>query len=233
MKGDQGLRILLVDDDEDIRDLLKYIFKKEGFQVKAVSKIKKAITAAQRFRPQLIILDILMPDGNGIELCREMRSRMCFKDTSIFFLSAHADNKCKDAAFATGADDFIEKLSGLRALTNKVNAVLKNKFTIKKGIPTLSSNGLVLDKRLEIVSYRNRNMILSEPEFEILFFLMQNANKVVSRKTLINIIWGSEIFVLGSSVENYIESLHRKIGREFIETVSSGQYRFRINPPLS
>jgi two-component system alkaline phosphatase synthesis response regulator PhoP len=226
MGANAGRRIMLVDDDRDLLELLRYNFEKDGFEVKTVSKIKKVIALAQKFQPHLIVLDIKMPDGSGIDLCRDIRHLSSFKNNFIFFLTAHAERQYRDAAWKTGADDFIEKVSGLRALTNKVNAVLKSKFIIKKGVSGIVAGGLVVDKYAEVVYYRDQEMVLSSPEFEILFFLMQNPNKVVSGKMLVSIIWGSEIFAIGPSIDSYIDNLQRKIGRRFIETVSKGQYRF-------
>jgi len=219
-------RILLVDDDNDLLDLLKYNFQKEGFEVRTVSKARKAISAAVAFLPELIVLDVFMPDGNGIDLCREIRRIDALRDTFIFILTARGAHSSRERALEIGADDFIEKLSGLRALTNKVNAVLKNNFIIKKGIPGIASAELVVDKKAETVYLKDRQMTVSGPEFEILFFLMQNPNKVISRKNLIKIIWGSEVYVHDSSVKSYVENLQRQIGTKFIETVGSGQYRF-------
>ena len=223
---EHSLRILLVDDDKDLLELLKYNFRKDGFQVKTVSKARKAISAAVAFRPDLIVLDVSMPDGNGIDLCREIRRIDALKDTFIFFLTARAAHSSRARALETGADDFIEKLSGLRVLANKVNAVLKDNFVIKNGVPGLASDELVVDKKAQVVYLKDREMAMSVPEFQILFFLMQNPNKVISQKNLIKIIWGSELFVHESSVKNYVENLQRKIGTKFIETVASGQYRF-------
>lgn len=226
MADDQRLRILLVDNDEDLLELLKYNFRKEGFRVKTVSSVEKAMRAVKKFQPALIVLDVIMPDGNGIDLCKRIRQLSDFKNTFIFFLSARSENICRQQAFDTGADDFIEKLSGLRALTNKVNAVLKKKYVIKKRISELASEELVVDKKAEAVYLKGKEMSLSAPEFEILFFLMQNPNTVIPRKDLIKIIWGSELFVLDSSVETYLHSLQRKLGPKFIETVHHGHYRF-------
>lgn len=224
--GEPQLRILLVDDDKDLLELLKYSFQKEGFDVKTISKARKAVPAAVAFLPELIVLDVSLPDGNGIDICREIRGIEGLRDTFIFFLSARSARTFSDEALGIGADDFIEKLSGLRALTNKVNAVLKNNFVIKKGISGLASDELVVDKKSQTVYLKDQEMIVSHAEFEILFFMMQNPNKVITRKNLVKVIWGSDMFVHDSSVKNYIESLQRKIGTKFIETIGHGQYRF-------
>lgn len=226
MTNEDALRILLVDDDKDLLELLKYNFQKDGFNVRTISKATKALHAAATFLPELIVLDVSMPDGSGIELCREIRTVKGLEDSFIFILSARSIHAFRNEALEIGADDFIEKLSGLRALTNKVNAVLRNNFVIKKGISGLAANELVVDKKAQAVYLKDRRIPISDPEFEILFFLMQNPNKVISRVNLIKIIWGSELYMLESSVQTYVESLQRKIGTKFIETLSMGQYRF-------
>lgn len=223
---DNRLRILLVDDDKDLLDLLKYNFRKEGFQVKTVSKARKAIPVAVAYHPDLIVIDVSMPDGNGIDVCGDIRRIDSLRDTFIFVLTARAAHSSRERALETGADDFIEKLGGLRVLTNKVNAVLKNNFVIKNGVPGLASSELVVDKKAQMVYLNDREMAISAPEFEILFFLMQNPNKVISRKNIIRIIWGSEVFVQESTVKSYVENLQRRIGTKFIETVGAGHYRF-------
>lgn len=217
---------MVVDDDKDLLALLKYNFRKEGFRVKTVSKARKVLSTALEFAPDLIVMDVSMPDGNGLQLCSQIRKVEGFEDTFIFFLSGRSGSKWIEEAIANGADDFIEKLSGLRALTNKINAVLKNDFIIKKGIPGLAAGDLVLDKKCQAVYLKERQMAVTDSEFEILFFMMQNPNKVISGKNLIKVIWGSEIYVLASSVAGHVESLQRKIGTRFIETVSAGHYRF-------
>jgi two-component system alkaline phosphatase synthesis response regulator PhoP len=226
MTGIESLRILLVDDDKDLLDLLKYNFEKEGFDVKTVSKFEKAISAAEKFQPHLIVLDVVMPDGNGIELCRKIRSISSFRSVYIFFLTARSESYYREAALEMGADDFIEKLSGIRALTNKVSAVLKNRFIIKKSISFLSIDNLVINKRLGLVFVKNRRIALNKSEFEILFFFMQNPNKIVSRKNLIKIIWGSDLYMMDSSVENYIQNLQMKVGKDRIQTLNNDRYRF-------
>jgi len=226
MAGNNSLRILLVDDDRDLIDLLKYNFEKDGFLVQAVTRVGKVMSVLRKYQPNLIVLDIMMPDGNGIELCREIRRYSRFNSTRIFMLSARSESYFREAALNFGADDFIEKLSGIRVLTNKVSAVLKNQFIIKKSVRSLSADGLILNKRAETAYFGDEQITLSKPEFEILFFLMQNPDKAVSRKNLIRIIWGSELYVLDSSVQNYIENLQRKVGRDRVETLDHERYRF-------
>jgi two-component system alkaline phosphatase synthesis response regulator PhoP len=226
MRDNEALKILLVDDDEDLLDLLKYNLQKQGFQVRTVASVGKAVQTAYTFQPQLIVLDAILPDGNGFDLCRELRNLSQFRDTLIFFLSAKSEAAWKDRALEIGADDFIEKLGGIRVLTNRVDAVLRQRFIIRKSVPFLSVRDLVIDRTVKTVFLAGEETPLSTPEFDILFFLMQNANHVVSVENVINIIWGSDLFVAKSSVERSVMSLQHKIGHGYIEIVSPRHYRF-------
>lgn len=226
MDCNEPLRILLVDDDKDLLDLLTYNFEKEGFAVKTVTRVNNAMPVARKFRPDLIVLDVMMPDGNGIDLCREIRSDHTLDDVHIFILSGRSETYYREAALDTGADDFIEKLSGIRLLTNKVSAVLKNRFIIRKGVRALCDDDITINKNSQVVYFRNERVTLSKPEFEILFFLMQNPNKPVSRKNLIKIIWGSELYIMESSVHNCVKNLQRKMGSNRIQELKHDRYRF-------
>lgn len=223
-------RILIVDDDDDLLELLKYNFQREGFHVKTVSSAESAIRAVQKLRPELIVLDFSLPDGSGVDVCREIRGLKGFTNIHIFFVSARSANIYGAVAFECGADDFIEKLSGLRALTNKVIAVLKHKFIIRRGAIELVSGDLVMKRDSQAVYINDKRIALSSSEFDILFFLMQNPNKNISTRSLVKVIWGSEIFIRDCSVESCVRALQEKIGTRFIQSVDAGQYRFVQSP---
>ncbi|HEY4655321.1 MAG TPA: response regulator, partial [Cyclobacteriaceae bacterium] len=145
--GGMKPHVLIVDDDEDILELLKYNLEKEGFKVKALAKSKGALRVAREFDPDLIILDIMMDHPNGIELCRELRSLNRFVNTYIFFLTAVSEDYFQNAALNTGGDDFIDKMMGLRSLTFKVNSVLKHRFVIRRGISDLQVGEVALHRK--------------------------------------------------------------------------------------
>lgn len=130
-------RVLIVDDDQDILDLIAYNLEKEGFRVRTTTNSEEAISIAQEFLPDLIILDIMMPHPNGIELCKTLRSIPLFQNTVVFFLTAKSEHYYHEAALDTGGDDYLEKIIGLRALTYKVASVLKRNFVIRKRVPVL------------------------------------------------------------------------------------------------
>lgn len=217
MSDKQVYRILVVDDDQDILDLLEYNLEKEGFKVKTVSDSGKAIRVAKSFHPDLIILDIMMPHPNGIEICRYLRNSRGFEDTYIFFLTARSESYFVQAALDTGGDDFIEKIVGLRALTYKVSTVLKQHFVIRKSIAKLTVGSLTLNRNKLSVKIGKRELMLSKPEFELLFFFAQNPGKQISIDSLIQTIWGSEIYLVELSIEAYIKNLRKKIGHHVLE----------------
>ena len=229
MADQKLLRILVVDDDGDILDLLKYNLEKEGFKIKTLANSKRTIAVAKEFSPDLIILDIMMPHPNGIELCRELRSMKRFENTYIFFLTARSERYYQQAALNTGGDDYIEKMIGLRALTYKVSAVLKNNFIIRKSVPELSIGSLKINQRSGAVCYQDHQILLSRPELELLFFFAQNSNKVITLDNLVHIIWGSEVYLHDSSVELYIDNLRRKIGLNIIQCLNDHRYKFIIH----
>ena len=229
MQEKNSLRVLVVDDDSDILDLLKYNLEKEGFRIRTLDNSIKTIAVAKAFSPDLIILDLMMPHPNGIELCRELRSMKRFQDTYIFFLTAKSENYYQQAALLTGGDDYIEKMSGLRALTYKINSVLKKSFVIRKSVVDLNIGSLTIRRRSNSVSVRGHEVFLTKPEFELLFFFAQNADKIISGENLIHILWGSEVYLLDTSVELYIENLRKKTGLNIIQRVSTDHYRFIVN----
>jgi two-component system alkaline phosphatase synthesis response regulator PhoP len=226
MHNSSASRILVVDDDGDILDLLKYNLEKEGFNVKTLDRSKSAVAVARNYCPHLIILDIMMPQLNGMELCSQLRSIERFEDVYIFFLTARSGNFFQQAALNTGGDDYIEKIMGLRALIYKVNSVLKNHFTIRKSVLELTVGNLSLYRSSQIVCLNGHEIKLSNAEFELLFFFVQNANKNITIENIIHNIWGSEIYLFESSVEFYIENLKKKISPDVIESLGQDRYRF-------
>ena len=225
MADAKSFRVLVIDDDKDILDLLDYNLKKEGFRVKILDDSRCAIQEAKNFQPHLIILDIMMPHTSGFEICRDLRSLKNFKEIYIFLLTALSDHHYQQEAYSHGADDYIEKIIGLRSLTHKINTVLRNNFIIRKRILHLQIGDLHIDRESTSVTLGERTVALSPAEFELLFFLAQNSGKTVSQKSLIHNIWGSETYLHDSSIDNYIISLRKKLGPLVIE---QGENRYKF-----
>jgi len=223
-----SFRVLVVDDDRDILELLAYNLEKEGFKVKVIEESWEAVKAAKEFMPDLVILDIMMPHPNGIEICKELRSIKRFEDTYIFFLTAKSETYYRQAALDTGGDDFIEKVVGLRALTYKVKTVLKRSFVIRKSIPELRVGNLIISRYSNSVKVGESEVVLNKPEFELLFFFAQNPNKIISQENLLRNIWGSEIYLFDTSIEVYIQNLRTKLGFDLIRRTSDNRYRLAL-----
>jgi len=228
MVNKRASRVMLVDDDPDILDLLAYNLEKDGIKVMALSDSLSAVSAALDFSPDLIILDIMMPHPNGIEICKELRSIKRFEDTYIFFLTAKSEHYYLQAALDTGGDDFIEKVVGLRALTYKVRTVLKRKFVIRKSVPELKIGDISIKRRSNSVSVGDREIVLSKPEFELLFFFAQNPKKAISQESLLRNIWGSETYLFDTSVDVYIHNLKKKLGLKLIRRTPNNNYRLDL-----
>ena len=218
----------MVDDDRDILELLEYNFEREGFKVKTLDDSARAIEVAKEFAPDLIILDIMMPNINGIELCKQLRSISPFADTYIFFLTAKSEFYYQEAALDTGGDDFIEKVIGLRALTNKVITVLRQKMIIRKREKEIHAGKLQLNRKSGVVKIGKQEVKLSKPEAELLFFMVQNQRKIITVDNLLANIWGSDVYSVTKSVDVYMENLSRKLGDDWI--VPMGQGRYKLKP---
>jgi two-component system alkaline phosphatase synthesis response regulator PhoP len=233
MKRNEVPKVLIVDDDQDILDLLAYNLSKEDFRVKTVSDSKKAIKVGKRFEPDLIVLDLMMDHPNGIELCREFRSSRKFEKTWIFFLTAKSDVYFQHAAFETGADDYIEKIMGLRALTYKIKAVLKEHLVISKRLPEITVGDFIFRRKSYLVIQGGHELKLSKPEFELLYFMAQNENIVLSADHLLYYLWGSEVYLTSSTIDNYLALIKSKIGNEYLSQTFSGHYVFHSSSRAS
>jgi two-component system, OmpR family, alkaline phosphatase synthesis response regulator PhoP len=222
-------KVLLVDDDEDILDLLVYNLKREGFDIRSVSNSKESIFIANEFLPDLVVLDLMMPGINGIEVCRQIRKNELLKNIYIFFLTAKSDDYYKHATFNVGGDEFIEKVMGIKPLIHKIQAVLKKNFIIRKQKMKLKVGSLELFRGVETV-YKNGNKIaLNKSEFEILFFLAQNAGKQISIDEIIQTLWGSNTFMDTKSVKGYFTNLQLKIGDHMIREKNRDYYYCRVD----
>jgi two-component system alkaline phosphatase synthesis response regulator PhoP len=168
----------------------------------------------------------MMPHPNGIELCREFRSIRRFEDTFIFFLTAKSESYYQQAALDTGGDDYIEKIIGLRALTYKIGTVLREKFVIRKSIRELKIVNLLIKRKSHSVWVDGKEIILNPPEFEVLYFLAQNPNKDISAENLLKNLWGSDLYWVDTSIENYIKNLIDKFGH--IQLLGHHHYRFDV-----
>ena len=223
----KNLRILVVDDDTDILELLEYNLSREGFKIKTVSNSAKALRVAWEFCPDLIILDIMMPHPNGIELCREFRNLKQFENTVIFFLTAKSETYYQQAAFNIGGDDYVEKMMGLRSLTFKINSVLKKRFVIRKSRMEVHAGTLVVSRKSGTVHVSGRELVVSQHELDLLFFLAQNTGRVVSSANLTQLVWSSEWRMNETRIEQHVDNLNAKLGHVFIQKLADHHFKLK------
>lgn len=218
-------RILLVDDDKDILDLLKYNLEREGYVVAIEKNSQHALETAMQFHPDLIILDIMMPKINGLEVCSQLRGLQEFKSTYIFFLTAKSEKELQKEALDSGGDDYIEKITGLRALTHKVGTVLKKNLVIRKGVKEIQLGDLKVNRSNNTVYYKNKVVNLPKHEFELLYFLAQNPKKTITHDSILHNIWGSDVYLFAKSIDAYINNITLKIGASLIDKLKGNKYK--------
>lgn len=227
--GKQNQKILVVDDESDILELLKYNLTKEGYEVKTALDGIKGVEIAKSFKPDLIILDIMMPKQDGVETCRQIREIPELINTFIIFLTARSEEYSEVAAFDMGADDYITKPIKPRALVSRINAMFRRESKKNKETSEISIRDLHIDRASYTVKQRNEVINLPKKEFELLFFLAQNAGKVFSRDDLLQNIWGTDVYVLARTVDVHIRKVREKIGDDYIVTVKGVGYKFEDN----
>ncbi len=225
MASKQNHKVLVVDDDPDILELLKYNLKKEGYDVETADDGIKGVHQAKKFNPDLILLDIMMPQQDGVETCRQIREIPEMSDTHITFLTARAEEYSEVAAFEAGADDYITKPIKPRALMSRISALFRKESKQKKK-PQIVSGELVIDRSSFTVTSKGEQFNLPKKEFELLYFLAQNPNKVFSRDELLQNIWGTDVYVLARTVDVHIRKVREKIGDGYISTVKGVGYKF-------
>lgn len=219
-------KVLLVDDEADIIELLKYNLEREGFVVLTALNGKDAIKVAKASRPDLIVLDIMMPGMDGVEVCNQLRQMPEFKNTVITFLTARSEDYSQIAGFDAGADDYITKPVRPKVFISKVKALLKRTGQDRPEGQVLESNGIKVDLERVMVYAAGKELQLPKKEFELLVLLMSKPGKVFKRDEIYGQIWGNELFVGDRTIDVHIRKLREKIGDERIKTIKGIGYKF-------
>ncbi|MEK6547998.1 MAG: response regulator transcription factor [Bacteroidota bacterium] len=220
-------KILLVDDDPDILELLEYNLAKENYQLAKAYDGKEALEIAQVFKPTLIIMDVMMPIMDGIETARKMKLVPELKNTLILFLTARGEEFTEVAAFDAGAHDYIIKPIKPRALVSRINALLKRETT-EESQEIIEIGGLVINRTQYAATFEGRALILPKKEFELLSYLAKNPNKVFNRDELLEKVWGADVYVVERTVDVHIRKLREKIPEHYIKTLKGVGYLFSI-----
>lgn len=229
MGSKQSQKVLVVDDEESILELLKYNLEKQGYEVKTASNGFEAVEKAKKFQPDLILLDIMMPDQDGVETCRQIREVPELANVFIIFLTARSEEYSEIAAFDVGADDYITKPIKPRALMSRISALFRRDSKKKTVTSQIDIGGLLIDRSSYTINMEGKEITLPKKEFELLYFLAQNPNKVFGRDELLQNIWGSDVYVLARTVDVHIRKVREKIGDDFIKTVKGVGYKFSLN----
>lgn len=226
MSSKGGYKVLVVDDEEDILELLKYNLKKEGYDVKTASNGVRAVEVAKTYVPDVVLLDIMMPNQDGVETCRQLRENPDLHRTFILFLTARTEEYSEIAAFDVGADDYIVKPIKPRALMSRISALFRRERSGKKVKSVIAIKDLTIDKSSYTVTQNDKVITLPKKEFELLFFLAQSPNTVHTRDELLQHIWGSDVYVLARTVDVHIRKVREKIGEGYISTLKGVGYKF-------
>lgn len=223
-------KILIVDDEPDIRELIEYNLKKEGYQVYTASNGQEGVTEAKRVLPDLIILDIMMPKMDGIEACRILRTMNEFKNTFMVFLTARSEEYSEIAGFNVGADDYIAKPIKPRALTSRINAILKrNIHSIEVEVENKVEIGdLIIDREAFLVFRNGAKIVLAKKEFELLYLLASKPGKVYTRDVILKSIWEESVVVTNRTIDVHIRKLREKLGDKYVGTVKGVGYKFEL-----
>lgn len=220
-------KILIVDDEPDILEFLQYSLKKEGYEVVTASDGKQAILVAEREKPNLILLDIMMPELDGVETCRTLRSKKEFADTPVAFLTARDEDFSQIAALDVGGDDYITKPIKPRVLISRINALLRRAGRqTEEEQPQIKAHDLVIDKQKVLVFRGEQAIELPRKEFEILWLLASKPGRVFTREEIFDKIWGSDVIVGNRTIDVHIRKLRERLGEEYIKTMKGIGYKF-------
>ena len=219
-------KILIADDEPDILEIIQYNLQKEGYEVITAKNGSEAIDMAIKNRPDLIILDIMMPGKNGIEVCNLLRLKPVFNETLIVFLTALSDESTEVKGLETGADDYITKPISPKVLVSKVNALFRR--VIKDDISLLQIGELTINREKFIVNYRGTDIILARKEFELLALLAGKPGKVFLRNEILNLIWGTDVIVGDRTIDVHIRKVRQKLNLDCITTVKGVGYKFEL-----
>ena len=231
MDTNNNYKILLVDDEPDILEFIGYNLKKEGYQVLTSTNGKDAIKVAKEQIPHLIILDVMMPEMDGIETCLELRQIPELNHSIITFLTARSEDYSLIAGFEAGADDYITKPIKPRVLISKIKSLLRRYANAdsEKSVDLSNVGGLVIDKEKYLVSKDDKKIVLPKKEFELLVLLTSKPNKVFTREEIFSSVWDNDSIVGDRTIDVHIRKLREKIGLDNIKTIKGVGYKYEAS----
>ena len=220
------MKILLVDDEKDILEFLKYNLEKEGYNVVTADNGKNALEIAKRVLPDLIVLDVMMPEMDGISTCIEIKKYPKLNKALILFLTARSEEYSELAGFDAGADDYVTKPIKPKLLIRRIKALLKrNKKNDTRN--NIKISDLEIEKERHLLLYKGQEIYLARKEFNLLYYLMTVPGRVFTRQEILSKIWG-DTFINDRTIDVHIRRIREKIGDDFIKTIKGVGYKFNI-----
>jgi len=219
-------KILIADDEPDILEILKFNLDNEGYEVITAKDGDEAIEKARRTKPDLVILDVMMPKKNGVEVCQVLRGQPAFNETLIIFLTAVNDEGTHIKGLETGADDYISKPISPKVFLSRVNALFRR--VDKSDVRTLTIDNLTIDPERFIVKLDEKEIILAKKEFELLYLLALKPGRVFLRNEILNTVWGNDVIVGDRTIDVHIRKIRQKLGVDCITTVKGVGYKFEL-----
>jgi two-component system, OmpR family, alkaline phosphatase synthesis response regulator PhoP len=223
----KGKKILIADDEPDILEIIQYNLIKEGYEVLTAKDGDEALTKAKSARPDLIILDIMMPKKSGIEVCEILRSQPAFKDTLIIFLTALNDESNHVKGLEMGADDYVNKPVSPKVLISRVNALFRRTNKEPEG-KVLKIENLTIDPDKFEVTVDDKDITLAKKEFELLYLLASRPGRVFLRNEILNQVWGNDVIVGDRTIDVHIRKVRQKLDLDCITTIKGVGYKFDL-----
>jgi two-component system alkaline phosphatase synthesis response regulator PhoP len=221
-------KILLVDDEPDILEFMEYNLKKEGYQVYTAKNGIEALQITKQEQPHLVVLDIMMPELDGIETCRQLRDSVENKNLLVAFLTARNEEYSQIAGFDAGADDYITKPIKPRLLISRIGALLRRHTTGEGSEKKVNLGDIEIDREQYMVRRKGLKVVLPRKEFELFALLTSRPGRVFSRDEIMNAVWGNDIVVGDRTIDVHIRKLREKLGDDYIKTVKGIGYKFDI-----
>ncbi|KIA88229.1 MULTISPECIES: response regulator transcription factor [Kaistella] len=221
-------KILLIDDEQDILEILSYNLEKEGYEVFTASNGNEGIEKAKQIIPDLILLDVMMPEKDGIETCQDLRKIKELQKTLIVFLSARSEEFSQLAGFQAGANDYIVKIIKPKVLISKVNALLQLTSQVSDSSKNIEIGDLIIDKDIFRVSKAGQLFMLPKKEFDLLYLLASNTDKVFKRDEILEKVWGNDVIVGERTIDVHIRRLREKLGINTIQTLKGIGYKLVV-----
>ncbi|MCG9880294.1 MAG: response regulator transcription factor [Bacteroidia bacterium] len=220
-------KILVVDDEADILEFISYNLKKEGYEVYTAPNGKEAMPIAKKVKPDLILLDVMMPVMDGIETCKRIKADSDFDQTYVVFLTARSEDYSEIEGLDAGADDYIAKPIKPKVLVTRLNAILRRKIK-ELAAPSIKVKDLHIDRESFLIYRGEQKIQLARKEFELLFLLASKPGKVFTRENILEKVWGDEVLVVDRTIDVHIRKIREKLGDEYIGTVKGVGYKFEV-----